>query len=131
MKEIQIGAGAGAEETVTSENTALRAGSGDLEVYATPMMTALMEKAAAEAVRPFLEGDETTVGTMISISHSSATPVGMKVKAYAEVTEVNGREIVFAVRAEDECGPIGKGMHKRFVVYSERFMQKTGDKLNK
>ena len=103
-------------------------GSGSLEVFATPMMTALMEKAACNALSDYLEGDETTVGTMLSITHDSATPEGMKVTAEAELTEINGRELVFNVKAEDECGSIGKGTHKRFVVYSEKFMNKTRSK---
>lgn len=76
-----------------------------------------------------MENDETTVGTMLNITHSSATPEGMKVKAYAEVTEVNGREITFRVWAEDEAGLIGEGTHKRFVVFAEKFMKKTKQKI--
>ena len=89
------------------------------------MMTALMEKAACAALAPYLEENETTVGTMLNITHDSATPVGMNVTAYAEVTAVNGREICFDVSAEDESGRIGGGTHKRFVVFADRFMEKT------
>lgn len=128
MKEIKVGAVGTAEIIVTKENTAAAVGSGSLEVLATPMMTALMEKAACNAVDAFMENDETTVGTKLDVSHDSATPVGMTVKATAEIIEVNGREIVFTVRAEDNCGNIGKGLHKRFVVFSEKFMSKTNSK---
>ncbi len=83
------------------------------------MMTALMEKRGA-TVSECMENDETTVGTMLNITHSSATPEGMKVKAYAEVIEVNGREITFRVWAEDEAGLIGEGTHKRFVVFCRK-----------
>lgn len=124
MKEIKIGMKAYAETTVSKENFAVTVGSGSLEVFATPMMTALMEKASAAAISECMENDETTVGTKLDVTHISATPEGMKVKAYAEVTEVNGREITFSVRAEDEKGVIGEGIHKRFVVFSEKFMKK-------
>lgn len=128
MKEIKIGTVGTAETTVTKENLAVTVGSGSLEVFATPMMAALMEKAACNALSSSLENDETTVGTKLEITHDSATPEGMNVKATAEVIAVNGREIVFTVRAEDSCGNIGKGLHKRFVVYAEKFMSKTKSK---
>ncbi|MGN0614260.1 MAG: thioesterase family protein [Porcipelethomonas sp.] len=128
MKELKTGIRGTAETVVSKDNFAVTVGSGSLEVFATPMMTALMEKAACNALSDYLEGDETTVGTMLSITHDSATPEGMKVTAEAELTEINGRELVFSVKAEDECGNIGKGTHKRFVVYSEKFMNKTKSK---
>ncbi len=128
MKEITLGAEGHASCTVTTENTASFMGSGSLDVFATPAMSALMEKAAVEAVRPFLEDDETTVGTEISISHSSASPLGMNITADAKVTEISGREITFLVSASDECGAIGQGRHKRFVVYGNRFMEKAMNK---
>ncbi|MBE6845013.1 MAG: dihydrolipoamide acyltransferase [Ruminococcus sp.] len=128
MKEIKIGTIGTAETIVSKENMAVTVGSGSLEVFSTPMMTALMEKAACNAIADFLEGDETTVGTKLDISHDSATPAGMTVKATAEVIEVNGREIVYTVKAEDECGSIGKGLHKRFLVFSEKFMSRTNSK---
>ncbi len=131
MKEIKTGMNSTAETTVTAEKLASAVGSGSLDVFATPMMTALMEKAAAAAVAEAMENDETTVGTMLNISHTAATSLGMKVKAYAEVTEVNGREITFKVSAEDEKGEIGNGVHKRFVVFGEKFMAKTNAKAEK
>ena len=131
MKEIINGTKGVAETTVTETNTASAMGSGSLEVFATPSMTALMEKAACNALEGFLEGNETTVGTMLNITHDSATPVGMKVIAEAVITEVNGRETVFEVTASDEKGIIGKGTHKRFTVLTEKFMDKTRSKLNK
>lgn len=130
MKEIRIGMNSTKETVVTTENTAVSVGSGSLEVFATPALTALMEKAAAAAVADSMEDDETTVGTLLNINHLSATPCGMKVKAYAEVTEINGREITFKVTAEDEKGEIGNGIHKRFVVFGKKFMSKTNSKLN-
>ena len=119
-----------AEIEVDSFNTAKSMGSGSLEVFATPSMVALMEKAAVNAVAEFLSDGETTVGTLINIEHISATPVNMNVTAEAEVTEINGREIVFSVTAKDEAGIIGRGTHNRFIVNSKKFMKKTNAKSN-
>lgn len=128
MKEIKIGMNSTQEITVDTSNIAKTVGSGSLEVFATPMMVALMEKAASAAIADCMENDETTVGTKLDVAHTSATPLGMKVSAYAEVTEVNGREITFKVTASDEAGEIGNGVHKRFVVFGEKFMNKTNSK---
>ncbi|MBR2085915.1 MAG: thioesterase family protein [Oscillospiraceae bacterium] len=124
MKEITIGTKASAVMPVTEEQTAKHVGSGSLRVFATPMMAALMEKAACEAIAPFLEAGETTVGTELNIRHSAATPVGLTVTAEAEVTAVNGREIAFTVTARDDAGEIGSGTHKRFLVFAEKFQSK-------
>lgn len=111
-----------------NSNTAKTMGSGSLDVFATPAMVALMEKSAVNAVADYLGEGETTVGTYLGIEHISATPVGMEITAVSEVTEVNGREIVFSVEASDNAGVIGKGTHKRFIVNSEKFMNKTNSK---
>lgn len=124
MKDITIGTKAAAQMPVTEDKTAKQVGSGDLLVFATPMMAALMEKAACEALAPFLEEGETTVGTELNIQHTAATPVGLTVKATAEVTAVNGREIAFTVTAQDDAGQIGSGTHKRFLVFAEKFQSK-------
>ncbi len=119
------------KETVTENNTAISVGSGSLKVYATPAMLALMEKAACEAVASILNEGETTVGTLLNVAHTAATPVGMEVSATAELIERDGRKLVFNVTANDESGEIGKGAHERFIVLSERFTEKTYSKLNK
>ena len=128
MKDMTIGYQAAAEMTAAEDKLAVSVGSGSLRVFATPMMAALMEKAACNAVEPFLEEGETTVGTQLCIDHSAATPEGMKVTAEAEITAVNGREICLNVRAFDETGEIGSGTHKRFVVFAEKFQNKTNQK---
>lgn len=128
MKEMTIGSIGSAETTASAEKLAVTVGSGSLRVYATPMMTALMEAAACEAVAPFLEEGETTVGTALDIAHTAATPEGMAVTAEAEITAVNGREITLHVRARDAVGEIGGGTHKRFVVFAEKFQSKTDQK---
>lgn len=119
-----------ADMTVTASETALAAGSGTLEVFATPYMAALMEKAACSSLAPYLEKGESSVGTKLNISHISATPVGMMVRAQSVVTEVDGRKITFDVSAYDEKGLIGQGSHERYIIDSERFMKKCGSKSN-
>lgn len=124
MKNIEKGKKSRAELIADKSVLAVNVGSGSLEVFATPMMTMLMEKAACSCIEDCLENDETTVGTELSVKHTSATPEGMRVYAEAEVIEVNGREIVFRVEAFDEAGSIGSGTHKRFLVYGDKFMSK-------
>ena len=111
------------------EDTAMEVGSGSLLVYATPCMVALMEGAACEAIAEAVPEDKTSVGTEMNISHISATPVGMEVRAEAEVTEVAGNVITFRVTAYDESGKIGEGTHKRVIVTSQRFLDKAYSKL--
>lgn len=118
-------------EAVTESNTAISVGSGSLKVYATPAMLALIEKAACKAIENVLNEGETSVGTLLNVKHLAATPVGMQVKATAELLERDGRKLTFAVKAYDECGLIGEGTHERFIVYSEKFTEKTYSKLNK
>ena len=127
--EITIGMKGQASTLVEREDTALEVGSGDLLVYATPCMAALMEGAACEAIAPALVGTETTVGTVLNLEHLSATPVGMEVRAEAEVTAVEGKAVTFSIQAFDEAGLIGRGTHKRVVVSSQKFLDKTYSKL--
>lgn len=129
MKDLQTGVTGTSELTVNSENLAVNVGSGSLEVFATPHMIMLMEKAACSCISDYLENDETSVGTEINVKHISATPKGMKVCAEAELAEINGRELTFTVKAYDEAGDIGEGIHKRFIVYGERFIAKANSKL--
>ena len=116
------------ESVVTETNTAAAVGSGSLPVFATPMMVALMEGAAVNALEGYLAEGESSVGTHMDISHDSATPVGIKVWAEAELTAVDDRARTFSVTAYDEAGPIGKGRHIRFLVQSERFLAKAQKK---
>lgn len=125
---ITVGMKGRAETTVTSENTAAAVGSGLVPVFATPAMIALMENAAVNAVQAQLEEGQGTVGTLLNVSHDSATPVGMKVWAEAEVTAVEGRKLTYTVSAYDEAGPIGKGEHQRFIIQADRFLAKAQSK---
>lgn len=127
--EITVGMKAEVFSFVEREDTAKEVGSGDLLVYATPCMAALMEGAACEAISEALGENQTTVGTMLNIEHLSATPVGMDVRAEAEVTAVEGKVITFALRSYDESGEIGKGIHKRVIVNAQKFLEKAYDKL--
>ena len=127
--EIKPGMKGKAGSLVEREDTAQVVGSGDLLVYATPCMAALMEGAACEAIAPALPEGKTTVGTELNIRHLSATPVGLEVRAEAEVTEVEGNTITFSVTAYDEAGKIGEGIHKRVVVTAQKFLDKAYQKL--
>ena len=119
------------EIIVTKDKTAATVGSGLLEVFATPAMIALMEQSASESVMGELEDGATTVGTKINVEHLAATPVGMKVYCISRLIAVEGRKLSFEIEAYDEAGLIGKAYHERFIVYSERFMEKTNAKLEK
>lgn len=109
---------------VEQSNTALALGSGDLPVFATPAMTALMENAAMLAVAGELQDAESTVGWMLNISHSKPSPLGEQISATAELIEIDGRKLTFRVSASDSCGVIGEGTHIRYVVNREKFMSK-------
>ena len=127
--EITVGMKAMVETLAEREDTAQEVGSGDLLVYATPCMVALMEGAACEAIAECMSEDKTTVGTELNISHLSATPVGLEVRAEAEVIAVEGKIITFQVTAYDEAGKIGEGTHKRCIVPVQRFLDKAYSKL--
>lgn len=127
--EITIGMNGTVSTIAEREDTALEVGSGNLLVYATPCMIALMEGAACEAINGALPEDKTTVGIELNVQHTSATPVGLEVTAHAEVIAVEGSIITFRVTAEDEAGPIGEGTHKRAVITTQRFLDKTYSKL--
>ena len=104
--------------------SAARVGSGLVDVFATPMMVALIEQTCLESVLPHLDEGQGTVGTLVNVSHVSATPIGMRVWCESELTEVDRRRLVFKVKAYDEAGLIGEGTHERFVIDSARFMEK-------
>lgn len=127
--EITVGMKAEVGTLVEREDTAKEVGSGDLLVYSTPCMVALMEGAACEAIAEALPDIQTTVGIALNIEHISATPVGLDVRAEAEVTAVEGKVITFSVRAYDEVGEIGNGTHKRVIVNSQKFLDKAYAKL--
>ena len=126
---IMVGMKGEAGTLVEREDTAKEVGSGSLLVYATPAMAAMMEAAACEAIAAGLNETETTVGIELNLKHISATPVGLEVRAEAEVTAVEGKIISFRIEAFDEAGKIGEAEHKRALVNCEKFLQKTYEKL--
>ena len=109
---------------VNNNNTAKTLGSGDMDVFATPAMVALMENAAMNAVAPHLEEGQTTVGTQISTSHIKASALGATITATAVLTAVDGRSLTFEITARDGENIIGEGVHTRFIVDRERFLSK-------
>ena len=122
--ELKKGLSAQHAATVVSENTAAAMGSGDLAVFATPAMVALMEHAAMRAVEPVLPEGATTVGAEMNVSHIKPSGLGAEIVATAVLTAVEGRKLTFNVGARDAEGMIGEGTHVRFVVDRERFMAK-------
>ena len=123
---IEIGIKGHKEQIVIPEMSAARVGSGLVEVFATPMMVALIEQTCLESVLPHLEEGQGTVGTLVNVTHVSATPVGMRVWCESELVEVDRRRLVFNVKAYDECGLIGEGSHERFIIDEKKF----GDKVD-
>ena len=127
-KELTAGITGKVVIKVDESVSAMKAASGEMDVFGTPYMIALMERTADESVRPYLEDGAATVGTVVNVKHLSATPMGMEAWATSELVEVDGRRLVFKVEAYDEAGLIGEGMHERFIIYKEKFMAKTNSK---
>lgn len=100
------------------------------EVFATAFMVGFMEWACMEALRPYLEEGERTLGTMINITHQAATPPGMKVTAHVKCLEVDGKRTLWEIEARDEVEIIGKGTHERFTVNNEKFSARVAAKKN-
>ena len=119
------------EILVGTRDTAPHVGSGKVKVLATPVMVSLMEEAALNAVEGLLPSGHQTVGTRLDITHTAATPVGMRVTARAELTRIEGRRLVFSVSAADEKEVIGEGVHERIVINVARFDQRAQEKVAK
>ncbi len=128
MTELTVGIKGRIEVTVTNENTAKTMGSGELDVFATPAMIALIEETAWRSVADVLEDGQGTVGTKLDVAHVSATPVGLKVWCETELIEVDRRRLVFRAYVYDEAGKVGEGTHERFVVQNEKFAAKAESK---
>lgn len=126
--EFTVGLKGEATVMADSSNTASAMGSGSLEVFATPSMIALMEKAATNALKDIMPSDSSSVGTLVNVKHTAATPSGLQVTAKAELIEVDGKRLVFAVEAFDDKDKIGEGLHERFIINIDRFMSKTNSK---
>lgn len=116
------------ELTVTKDKCAGAVGSGELDVFATPAMIALIEETAWRSVAPLLQPGEGTVGTALDVRHLAATPVGLRVRCETELTLVDRRRLVFAVKVFDPFGLVGEGTHERFVIQYEKFLKKVDEK---
>ena len=114
---------------VGDEHTAPSIGSGKVRVLATPVMINLIEAAALAAIEHLLPSGYQSLGTHLDVRHLAATPVGMKVRATARVTKVDGRAVSFEVSAHDEKDLIGDGLHERVVVNVAKFDQRVQRKL--
>jgi len=115
--------------TVSEDMTAAHVGSGLVAGFATPMLVALMENAAVNALENRLAEGQTSVGVRIDVRHLAATPVGATVRATAVLTEVEGRRLTFEVEAWDDTEQIGTACHERFIVDRERFEARLHKKL--
>jgi len=129
--EIRPGLSGTAELVVGEEHTAPRVGSGKVHVLATPVMINLIEAAALAAIEHLLPAGYQSLGTRLDVRHIAATPVGMRVRAMAEVMDVQGRTVVFKVTASDQNELIGDGTHERVVVNVAKFDQRVQRKLNR
>ena len=128
---MEIGIKGYAETMVDRSNVASSVGSGLLEVFSTPSMIALMEKAAKDSIFPFLEEGRGSVGIRLEVDHLAATPVGRKVWAESELTEIDGRVLTFRVDVYSEKEKIGQGIHKRCIINNERFLAKVRAKYER
>ena len=129
MLPVPLGATGRSEMIIGPEHLAANFKSDILPpVLATPILLLVMENAALEAVRPYLEAGETCVGTHVDIAHLAATPVGQRVTAEATVTAIDGRRFSFAVTARDEHEEIGRGIHRRLVVDLAAFAERLAKK---
>jgi len=128
MSELTPGLKAETEITVAEADTAARWGSGLVPVYSTPALVGQMENTAVVALTGQLPAGQTTVGGRIDVRHLAPTPVGMKVRAVAELVEVAGRKLVFKIEAWDAVEKIGEATHERFIIDEAKFMARVQSK---
>jgi fluoroacetyl-CoA thioesterase len=128
MKPLEIGIRGEATVKVTHANLASSTGSGAVDVFSTPSLVLLMEEAAMDALKPYMEPGESSVGTLVSVRHIAPTPLGFQVTATAILTAFDGRRLVFQVEAHDGMDKIGEGTHERFLVSVDRFISRAREK---
>ncbi len=124
MSELKLGMVFETKKIVEEADTAAKFGSGGVYVFATPMMIGIMENASMNCVQEALEAGQGTVGIHLDVKHLAATPMGMEVRAVAELIEIDGKKLRFKVEAFDEDKKIGEGTHDRFIINVEKFMSK-------
>jgi fluoroacetyl-CoA thioesterase len=129
LDELKPGLSATVEIVVGTRDTAAHVGSGKIGVLATPILVTLLESAALQAVERFMPPGQQTVGTRLDISHTAATPVGMRVRASAELIKVEDRKLTFRLHAEDEREVICNGIHQRLIISVDRFDQRMQKKM--
>ena len=125
---IKVGITGETKDVVNESNIAKTLRSGELKVYATPAMVALMEEAAYKSIQDELEEGKGSVGILMNIKHLTSTPIGMEVIAKSELIEIDRKRMVFKVEAFDERGKNGEGIHERFIIDNEEFQNKTDNK---
>lgn len=128
---LRPGLTATVEIIVGTRDTAAHVGSGKIGVLATPILVTLLESAALQAVERFMPAGQQTVGTRLDLSHTAATPVGMRVRAHAELITVEGRKLTFRLHADDEGEAIADGTHERLIISVERFDQRMQKKIER
>ena len=128
MSDLSPGLSAELNHVVTDDDTAARWGSGLVPVFSTPALVGLLEAAAVKALAGQFATGQTTVGGHIDVRHLAATPVGMTVRARAELTGVEGRILTFQVEAWDDVERIGQGLHERVVIDTQKFLSRVGAK---
>ena len=130
MGSIPVGAKGSYDLIVTPEHLANRFKDAMLPpVLATPIMIMMMENAALNAIKPYLDASESALGTRVDVLHSAATPVGRSVTANAEVIAVDGRRIEFRIDATDGIEQIGTGIHERMIIDRAKFAERLKAKL--
>ena len=127
---LKVGLKGREQDIVNLSRTAKAMGSGSLEVYATPALVALMEAASVNSLAGILELGKTTVGISMNVKHTSPTGLGMTVGAESELTEIDGRRLVFKITAYDKAGVIGTAVHERMIVDSNKLLEKAQAKRN-
>lgn len=125
---LKVGDRFESELIVEEKHTAAAFGSGSIFVFSTPMMIGLMENAALKCAGEGLPEGQSTVGTFVNVKHLAATPMNMKVRAVATLTEIEGKKLTFQVEAYDEKEKIGEGTHGRYVIDSEKFLKRVNEK---
>lgn len=130
MSEFQIGLSGDVSLTVTEADTAAKWGSGLVPVFGTPSLVGLMEAAAVRALTGHLKENQTTVGGRIDVRHLAATPLGMQVRARAELTAIEGRKLTFQIEAWDAVEKIGEAVHERFIISTEKFIARAQAKAS-
>lgn len=130
FENLKVGLKNSLAQVVTENDTAVAVGSGSLKVLATPKLIALVEKAAADLAEKNLPPALTSVGTLINFEHTAPTPVNLNFRAEVEISEIDGRKIIFNVATYDERGEMGRGIHERFIVNRENFQAKANSRFS-